>query len=78
MLVYGDHSERADVRDWLEGLTGKLAAIALMRPGIDRHAALVGALVEAGQLLQGIADAGLPAAEEFNPFVCELALAVVR
>ena len=78
MLVYGDHSERTDVRDWLERLTGKLAAIALMRPGIDRHAALVGALIEAGQLLQGIADAGLPAAEEFNAFAYELALAVVR
>jgi hypothetical protein len=78
VLVYGDHSERADVRERLGALAGEIASAATMAPGIDRHAKLVGALVEAGQLLQGAADARLGAAGQLNDFVYALASAVMR
>ncbi|MFL6754005.1 MAG: hypothetical protein ACJ8FI_03925 [Sphingomicrobium sp.] len=58
-------------------ITGQLATIAGMRPGIDRHGKIVGALISAGQLLQGVEDQGYPA-ESLGRFVHELASAVIR
>ena len=60
MLVYGDPSFEADPRELLNQLVARLHA-ARETAGLQRHAALVTALVEAGQLLQGVADA------EFQP-----------
>jgi hypothetical protein len=77
MLVYGDHSASADPRERLTALAERLVAVGAMPAGIDRHAKLVGALVEAGQLLQGVADANW-AAEELGRFVYALALCVVQ
>lgn len=77
MLVYGDHKELADPGRRLGGLAERLAEIAAEPADIGRHGKLVGALIEAGQLLQGIADAGGPTAE-LNGFVYQLAAAVVR
>jgi hypothetical protein len=57
VLVYGDHCETAAPRERLESLSKELAAVAAMAPGIARHAKLTGVLIEAGQLLQGVADA---------------------
>jgi hypothetical protein len=57
MLVYGDHAQTADPRERVCGLAAQLAAIAAMPPSLDRHSALVGALIDAGALLQGVADA---------------------
>jgi hypothetical protein len=77
MLVYGDHCEFLDPRERLGCLPERLATIAAMPAGIDRHAKLVGALIDAGQLLQGVADAGL-AGRELGDFVHRLAVVVVR
>jgi hypothetical protein len=77
VLVYGDHKESADPRERLRALSEALTGIAAMPAGLGRHGKLVGALVEAGQLLQGVADEGWPAAE-LNGFVYRLAAAVVR
>lgn len=60
MLVYGDHQERADPAERLARVADRIEAIGTMPPGIARHAKLVGALIEAGQLQQGIADEGIP------------------
>src|SRR4051794_7498409 len=78
MLVFGDPRETADLRERIESLVAALDATATMPAGIDRHAKLVGALVQAGQLLQGAADAGLRITDELSVFVCALASAVVR
>ena len=77
MLVYGDHRERVDPQERLRELAGLLSVAAAMPPGIARHGKLVGALVEAGQLLQGLEDEGWTSAE-VNAFVYRLAAAVVR
>ena len=77
MLVYGDHRERADPSERLRLISERLQLVADLPPGIDRHAQLVSALIEAGQLLQGIADEGLPANDP-SDFVHELARSVVR
>jgi hypothetical protein len=77
MLVYGDHSERADPAERLRSLSERLPSIREMPAGIARHAELVGVLIEAGQLLQGVADQGLHAVE-LERFVYQLACAVVR
>lgn len=77
MLVYGDHREFADPRERLDGIAGRVRKVSAMRAGIERHAKLVGALIEAGQLLQGVADAHAPA-EELNLFVHRLAQALAR
>jgi hypothetical protein len=77
MLVYGDHREFVDPAERLGSLSEELAQVARMPPGIRRHGKLVGALVSAGQLLQGIADAGCPE-EELSALVCALAAAALR
>jgi hypothetical protein len=77
VLVYGDHSELIDPAKRLDALSVRLAEVARLPPGVDRHGKLVGALVEAGQVLQGVADAGFPA-EALDRFVYRLAESVVR
>jgi hypothetical protein len=77
MLVYGDHKEIADPRERLEALAQELCSIAGMPCGSDRHARLVGALIDAGQLQQGLEDRGC-GSPELSGFVYLLAGAVVR
>jgi hypothetical protein len=57
MLVYGDHHERAASATFARGIKRDLDAVERMECGLARHARLVGALVNGGRLLQGIADA---------------------
>lgn len=56
MLVYGDHCENADPKQRAREIDRLLETIETMPPGLQRHARIVSALVEAGQLLQGLAD----------------------
>src|SRR5579884_3527395 len=77
MLVYSDHCEVGDAREWLDRIGARLRDISAMPAGIERHSKVVGALIDAGQLLQGVADSGAPH-EEMNLFVHRLAQAVVR
>jgi hypothetical protein len=85
MLVYGDRSERADTRDCVQRLAADLNAIRAMPPGLDRHSKLVALLIEAGRLLQGVADADFeaaghdrraPAIDELTAFLVALGHAV--
>jgi hypothetical protein len=62
MLVYGDVTRRESVARKLERLHGLLADARASPPGIGRHSALVDALIEAGELAQGLADARFDAA----------------
>ena len=77
MLVYGDHHSIADPRQRLHALGRELESIASMPPAIDRHAALVGALIEAGTLQQGVEDAGI-ISDALAAFTCGLSVAVLR
>ena len=78
VLVYGDHVENADPGERLRRIAAQLTRIGGMQAGIDRHAKLVGALIDAGQLLQGFADAGLSEEQALSGFVHRLAQSVVR
>ncbi|MDH6595018.1 hypothetical protein M2165_004907 [Variovorax sp. TBS-050B] len=62
MLVYGDATRREAVAHKLARLRGQLAAARDLPPGVGRHALLVDALIEAGEIAQGIADARFAAA----------------
>ncbi|MFC7734680.1 hypothetical protein ACFQX4_02300 [Roseomonas sp. GCM10028921] len=57
MIVYGDAPRRMDPRAALDGVEGALHRLQPMPAGLDRHAALVSALIAAGELAQGLADA---------------------
>ena len=57
MLVYGDQREHAEPDRLVRSINGELATVAQMPAGLDRHSRLVGALIDTGMLLQGIADA---------------------
>ena len=56
MLVYGDpkRSERADIL--CATIARELRALAGRPPGLERHAALVGIFIKAGELVQGLSD----------------------
>ena len=56
MLVYGDRQEQSEPRRCAEDINRRLGTIEHAVPGLVRHAALVGALLEGGRLLQGLAD----------------------
>lgn len=56
MLVYGDHEDIVDPATCAAAINRRLAALAEMTPGLERHGALTAALIEAGRLQQGIAD----------------------
>src|SRR5881275_2280694 len=77
MLVYGDHCVVAEPPERLGRIAEDLAAVAAMPPGIDRHAALVAALIDAGQLLQGIEDSGGPS-PPLSAFIYQLAQCVMQ
>ena len=57
MLVYGDQSRTENPRDAIRRLEEALRRLGGMPAGIERHAALVAALIDAGELAQGLADA---------------------
>src|SRR5919107_2904372 len=77
MLVYGDHWETAGPRERLHTISARLARVAAMPPGIDRHAKLVGVLIDAGQVQQGGADEGADD-RPLGEFVLSLARGAVR
>ncbi|WPH16123.1 hypothetical protein [Variovorax paradoxus] len=62
MLVYGDATRRESVARKLLRLRAALSAARASPPGIGRHGLLVDALIEAGELAQGMADARFEAA----------------
>lgn len=57
MLVYGERRRTLTPFELLRAIEARLVGLEHVFPGIERHGRLVGALIEAGQLLQGIADA---------------------
>lgn len=63
MLVYGDQREHARPETIARKINREFECIAEMAPGMERHSRLVGALIEAGRLLQGIADAAFAKAK---------------
>src|SRR3954452_10927883 len=77
MLVYGDHRELAEPRERLDAIRRRLPQIGAMPPGIRRHAKLVGALIDAGQLLQSVADKVCPP-QQLDAFIYRLAQCVVQ
>ncbi len=77
MLLYGDRKQIADPREGLTRIGDELAILASMPAGIERHAKLVGALIEAGQIQQGVGDEGCESAE-LSRFVYALAASVLR
>lgn len=62
MLVFGDSARRQRAVRKTERVRWLLSAAQAVGPGIQRHALLVEALVEAGELAQGVADARFHAA----------------
>lgn len=87
MLVYGDRHEFADAQSHARGINAQLDAVERLEPGLERHSKLVGALVDAGRLLQGIADAAFgvneldertDATSALSLFLLELGRAVCR
>ena len=57
MLVYGDRTRSEDPRRSLDAIRASIAGAAAAPPGVVRHDQLVAALIEAGVLAQGLADA---------------------
>ena len=85
MLVYGDHDDEVRTADCLADIERQLQRIAAMDAGRDRHAALVTALIEAGRLQQGVADAQFDELDRISAsgdalgrFTHQLAKCVVR
>ena len=73
MLVYGDAPRQEDPRRLLDAIGVALREVAAAPPDLARHAALVAALIEAGELAQGLADAGFAEREEDAPGPAETA-----
>ncbi|ACA17112.1 conserved hypothetical protein [Methylobacterium sp. 4-46] len=67
MLVFGDRAREGDPGAWIARIEAALRAQSGAPPGLARHAILVGSLIEAGELAQGIADADLAARGEDAP-----------
>jgi hypothetical protein len=61
MLVYGDHSRIEDTRAFAARILDAERQVATLPPGIARHAELVANFIEAGELMQGVADAAFAA-----------------
>ena len=64
MLVYGDAVRREAAADKLTAVRGLFKRIEALDEGLERHSALIAALIESGELAQGIADAEFAAAGE--------------
>jgi hypothetical protein len=79
MLVYGDAPRCEDPRRKLVELAEALRRLADLPPGLDRHAGLVDALIEAGELAQGIADADFAdrGMDELDALAPEAAMALL-
>src|SRR4051812_33583526 len=77
MLVYGDRREWASPSERLDRLRERLTDVRTMPGGLERHSKLVGALIEVGRLLQGVADAGVDGADELSELTCGLAHNVI-
>src|SRR5438270_6145195 len=77
MLVYGDRSESADPAERLNSVARQIDRVRAMPPGLERHSALVHALIEAGQQLQGVADAE-GETDALTDFLVGIARAVCR
>lgn len=73
MLIYGDAVRHEDAAAVLARLRRCLRELALLPPGLARHARLVGALIEAGEFAQGLADAQHGAADAAMSLVRALA-----
>lgn len=69
MLVYGDRRRSEDPRQTLEHVSALLGRAGALSPGIARHGLLAGALIAAGELAQGLADAEFAArgADDASP-----------
>jgi hypothetical protein len=87
MLVYGDRREQAEPDRLIRDINHRLDCIAAMPAGIERHSSLAGVFVDAGELLQGIADSAFaqakldrrdPRTEALSSSLVELAHAVCR
>ena len=66
MIVYGDRVERQDPREKLARVIEALGR-ARVAHGVDRHSSLTLALIEAGELAQGVADAAFDVAGMDGP-----------
>ena len=87
MQVYGDRCEEAEPAAFARAINRQVASIERMSAGLGRHSRLVGALIESGRLLQGVADAAFAndrrdrrsaAADDIGGFLVDLARAVWR
>ena len=87
MLVYGDQREFVSPEDQARIINEQLDLAAGLPRRLERHVAIVSALIEAGRLLQGIADADFaevgqdhptPATTALSEFLVRLGQAVVR
>ena len=78
MLVYGDSSESVDPAELLTAIGETLDAVAPMPLGLERHSALIAALIETGRLLQGVEDAGAAGGDQVSAFLDQLAGAALR
>jgi hypothetical protein len=76
MLVFGDAKRREKTGEKIERLRAGLAHLGDLRPGIERHGALAGWLMEAGELEQGLLDHQL--AREGNERMTPLAGRLAR
>ena len=85
MILYGDMPRIADPRAALAALADALRALPRHPAGLARHASLVSALIDAGELAQGLADADFalrgvdaasPAADAAMALLARLAAAV--
>lgn len=56
MLVYGDLKRREVTAEKVEKIRAGLSGLGDLRPGIERHAALAGWLIELGELEQALLD----------------------
>jgi hypothetical protein len=56
MLVYGDAKRREEAGEKIERIRSGLSGLGDLRPGIERHAALAGYLIELGELEQAVLD----------------------
>jgi hypothetical protein len=67
VLVYGDAPRLEDPALKLAALVQALRQLSAQPPGLERHAALVAAFIEAGELAQGLADAEFAASGHDAP-----------
>jgi hypothetical protein len=61
MIFYGDRWQKKHTHELLAGLACTVESLVALPPGLERRAALVRLLLEAGELAQGVADAGFHA-----------------